>query len=251
MIKFRTVLALASLALALTITPASAVSGSWDMAADWSISNGNPNGAWVYGYLEAGVFTAFNSTCVDGAPVGTYQDTWRHNNDYDAWGNFAKVGPEGDINAWTSYRPAGTCNGGPGAELRQTTAVWVAPTAGDYAVNIVISGLSVKAEGTTVDAFVYGNYAQIASAEIRGFVGTPAANFTDGWGNAPSYTFSQTMSFGAGDTVAVGVNSGPDGGAADCYGIAFTVTPVPEPSSILSLIGLLGTTGFMLRRKTH
>ena len=240
-------MALAAAVLALTTVSASAA--TWDLAKDYSISNQNPNGAWTYGYIEGTAFTAYNSTNIEDA-AGNTQYTWRHNNDWDTWGNFAQDQGPNPIDAWTSYREVGQVTGGPGQENRQTTALWTATVAGTYNVHVLVTGQSTKGGGSTVDTFVYQNLSLIDNGSVRGFYGRAVNNYTDRSGDSPFYAFDQVMTFAAGDTFAVGFNAADDGQSADNTGMEITITSVPEPGSIVAMLsGLIGLAGFSIRRR--
>jgi len=240
--------------------PASAVE-SWSLADDFSTSNGNPNGAWTYGWYRAGTaeFSLY-ATPVSGTQSGSNYVDWEQSTGGGQWQGFVlkNLGPN-PMTEWGYYEPEQvilhpgitTAEDGSGAEIGHTaTARWTAPEAMTVDVSALFTGQVPS--GTTTFCYVIKNYGAIATGPIDGFYGSAANGYADRSGTS-FMSYSGQFTLEAGDFIdfAVDFDTNPYDGIAgthisDSTGLAVTITEVPEPATL----GLLMLGGWLLRRRS-
>ena len=207
---------------------------TWDLASSFSTANGNPNGQWSYGWLDAtGIFTLYNDTSTEVVGANT-QNTWRYNGDYDTWGNIAKNTGSGPIAAWGSYRESSSSYAGPGSDGRLATARWTAPQNMIIDLAAKFSGISDnQPAGTTTDVHVFQNGVELFGGLIYGFVGSAANGYSDAFGDQPVQQFDKTIEVSAGDAIDFCVGAGSNGVGFDTTGIAASITmEVPNAGTL-------------------
>lgn len=156
----------------------------WDVTADFSVDNGNPNGAWSYGWMDTG-FSTFTLHQYEDYGAGS-TPRWYSDNTASMWENMTSSTDYGVAPGQVSLHP--------GMNQEPCVARWTAPVGvsgpatiagqffpgdwGSMSVDVRINGVEVwnavdsgafnlattVAPGDTIDFAVYGGY---------------------GWGNTP------------------------------------------------------------------
>jgi len=204
-----------SLVLATAAVSASAAS-SWDLAGDYAEAT-NPNGAWTYGQIPGGTFSALAwNAGTNSYGIAAVGETFIYKNTgvYDYGIATGKVSLESD---WGD------------AAVR-----WTAPSAGAYAFTIAVGGSTAGGPGGTGN-----NFASQAGVRVNG-IAQAQDSFAS---NIKSWSF--TVSLAAGGTVDTFVLNPGFAGSGNTQ-TEISVSAVPEPVSALLLA--LGLGGLALRR---
>ena len=177
---------------------------TWNLATDYPKSLVNPNGAWTYGYWDAGLttFTLYNTLVT--VPAGeTRNNTICHNNDLDSWGNVGK-----DISSETFTRNdwphgmhyvAGEVNvmsATVETENRIAAAGFTAPAAGNYTVKVTFKNNIEDGDSSRM----------LVISSIGGVQAVVTETMIDGFGDlatAPQsyYSYTNTFALTAGDAI--------------------------------------------------
>jgi len=169
------------LAIVLTISLCwTSVSLGWDYNAEFSITNGNPNGVWTYGTINktTGEFKAYRDP-VSSSPNIRWESTDASGHGPDADGCTTKdMGSGSDHPEWQpgqSWYPSMTGFMSPLSDRsRGTGARFTAPTAAIYNINISFENRVIK--GFTTEVYVNINGANVFSSSVTGFK-SGAGNF--------------------------------------------------------------------------
>ncbi len=231
---------------------------TWNLADDFSTANGNPNGAWTYGWYQDGTanFTQYPTPASGSQNGSTYAD-WEGPAG-NQWQGFVlkNQGPY-PMTDWGYYEPGQvilhpSITTDLGAEIGHSANVrWTAPRDMTVDINALFTGQAYAGAGTTTYCYVIKNYGAIATGGIEGFFGTAVNNYADRFGTS-FVAYSGQLTLQAGDFIdfAVGYDSNPFDDVEGTYnsdstGLAVTITEVPEPATM----GLLMLGGLLLRRK--
>ena len=177
---------------------------TWSLATDYPKSLVNPNGAWSYGYWDAGLttFTLYNTLVT--VPAGEARNnTICQNGDLDSWGNVGK-----DISSETFTRNdwphgmhyvAGEVNvmsATVDTVNRIAAAGFAAPTAGDYTVTVTFKNNIEDGDGSRmlVISSLSGVQTIVTEATITGFgdLATAPESY---------YSYTNTFTLAAGDAI--------------------------------------------------
>ncbi len=214
-----------------------------DLQGDFSLA-ANPNGNWSYGWFNAGAFTLYEGVNTGGDGAGNTFSAWVKGGDWDTWGNVGQnLGPN-PIDAWMSYREVGQILYGPSITGLMNASRWTAPAAGDYQITAIFTGQSEQMAALATVS-VLKNEAEEWSAGLDGFIGKAINNFADGFGNAPSQTYSGILTLAQGDTLDFTMVTAPGNNRAMALDVQIDV--VPEPMT-MALLGL-GSLALIRRRR--
>ena len=206
----------------IAVTTGSALAGTiWDVNADFSNTNGNPNGDWSYGWVNGSSFQAYSSNATDG-------------NGSIFW--LGDVGSDRTPDIWKNYGApihgvgTGQLSLHPGPDGEMSVAQWTAPadwSGGDAAVQCqFFLGDSGKMQ---VGIFKNGNWS------------SPL------WSALDSGEFTLSVPVVAGDTIDFGVYGGYSYGNTP---LEATITAAPEPSTFALLgIGAISLLGYGWRKR--
>lgn len=212
---------------------ASTLSWAANLTNDFSITNGNPNGAWSYGYKSTvtGSFTAFDTAM---------NLTFRTAN-FDSWFsstvdtiNISKLisGTLNGVNGGVGGVAIGDVSMHGSADGRLATARYTVGTSGLFD----LSGFFKSGDGTNsfgkIDGYLYHNSTQLYSVLNTGVT----QNFS-----------LSSVSLTAGDTLDLMVGIGNDTYLYDTTPVNLSITPVPEPAT-MAVLGL-GVAALLRRRK--
>lgn len=205
---------LAVIALVFLAGPSTAIGSLiWDVTADFSVDNGNPNGAWSYGWMDTG-FSTFTLH-----PHGDYDATgcprWYSDNSANMWKNMRPYTDDGVAPGQLSLHP--------GSGTEPSVARWTA-----------LAGVSGSA--TIEGEFFAGDSGQML-VDVR-------INGVEVWNAVDSGAFNLATTVAPGDTIDFAVYDGYGFGNTP---LDATITVVPEPATIC-LLGL-GALSLIRRKK--
>jgi hypothetical protein len=218
---------------------------------DFSITNGNPNGVWSYGYRSASGASSFsaalyadttthpnNAGCITwsdthGDPNILYNPTTTNFGSPDVWGGW--------------YANAGAIVLNPAAlEYRTTPQMgvrWTAPEAGTIVIANTFSPSQTANYG--LPAYVYRGG---SLGDVKLWTSTGVVDEVSG---PQSYT-SVPLAVSAGDTidfVVDGSTSGTTKSIALAAEISFTAVPEPSTITLLVVSGLVGLLAYAWRKR--
>jgi hypothetical protein len=209
---------------------ASALAATYDAYTDFSISNGNPNGVWSYGWSTTLLSTL--NLYPHGFVDGTGNLDWNDPNHLFAGAPsvFANT-----TNNQQGTVPAHTAAFHPGQADEFSHYVWIAPTSGLFSLSATF--LLLDSGGT--DVHILDNGISLFAANL-----SPAI----------PQSFSTQIAVTAGDKIDFAVGYGPDGNFMhDSTAISATISTVPEPATTSTFIAgaaLLGGSLYLRRRRS-
>lgn len=191
----------------LLVAAASTWGATWDPIAEWSITNGNPNGAWTYGWFNqlGGTFST-NMTAED---RGGGVQVWVGPAPSDA--GLIKINADGYLH--------------PGSNGAMPSFRWTAPSAMHVDLQCLYMGKAP--EGTTTDVHVLLNGVSLFDGMVNGFAGTPP-DYLDAKGTSPQQPFGAIVSVNAGDTIDLCIGYGNGTYTSDLTGIVATLNTVTD-----------------------
>jgi hypothetical protein len=205
---------------AVSVLAARAENLSWDVTADFSIENGNPNGVWSYGWVNNSTFQIFDTAGRGFDNTALVSSPHWHG---PLWGELSgTVFPC----IWKNYDPAefnvqtGQVSLHPGPDGEASVARWTAPAG---------IGSLVQVQG-----HFYPGDSGIMQVGI--FVNGISQGQTPYWHCVDSGSFDFTSSITPGTTIDFAVYGGFFYGNTP---LAATITAVPEPST-LAMLGVGG-----------
>ena len=173
---------------------------TWDLAADYSVLNGLPNGVWSYGFKEASSLTADLTNCNSAAAsFHTGYDAWfagvnatQFGYNHDAaelfseyWG-FNYVFPPKSVVMMQNGSPMPACR-------------FTAPADGDYTISATFYGVGYGTSLTVSEVFVtVNNTPGLFAGNVNGYAGGstyPAS------GTNPTASYNGTVTLAEGDDV--------------------------------------------------
>ncbi|MGE5611297.1 MAG: hypothetical protein ACM359_18755 [Bacillota bacterium] len=188
---------------------------SWDATADFTDANGNPNGAWTYGWMDS-AFTTFTADLAS-----------NHNSDGIWWFPTSSVGfgvwKNGSTTASYEVQP-GDISLHPGNNGEATIVRWTAPA-------------GISGDASIVGAFLAGDRGSMAVAVRQ--------NNSPIWSAVDAGAFDLTRRVAPGDTIDFAVYGGYYYGNTPLRAtISVTdITAVPTPAAGLGGLALLGGIG--------
>jgi hypothetical protein len=219
-----------SLLLLLLLT-LSASAQVFDASGDFSITNGNPNGTWTYGWSTTLTSTLNNYNT--GVLDGNSNQVW-----YDS--THVSLGAPSAFNNPNAVQqgvlPAHTAGFHPGSADEISHFVWTSPLTG--VISLSATFLPVDSGGTTV--YILDNGVTIFSAAVfQGTGGSPMFSSLLPVLNGDKIDFAVDFSSGPGDTNFFN----------DSTGLNATISVVPEPGTVSLLIVALGIAAVTFRRR--
>ena len=189
----------------------------WNMNADFSIDNGNPNGVWSYGYFVDSAF--YLDTAVTPVPGG----------DWMYWG-------DGDTNIWKNLSESvsygvqpGQVSLHPGYSGQVSVIRWMTPE-------------TVSGEVTIEGEFFVGDGGVMEVAVVKNENWSSLL-----WSATDCGVFALNPSVSAGDTIDFAVYGGYGWGNTP---LEVTISAVPEPSTFaLVIMGICSLAAIVRQRR--
>jgi hypothetical protein len=203
--------------LAVVLSAGAARADVWDATAQYSNTNGNPNGDWSYGAMQSGAFSLMTSN--DAGSGGTL---WSHTgNGANMWLNTGSPA-YGVPTGWLSVHPA--------SSYEAALVRWTAPAA-------IIGSASVVGE------FLAGDSGVMTVAVLKnGDFGSPL------WTASDAGSFNLLVPVAPGDTIDFAVYNGYAYGNTPLDAtITASTTAVPEPAGVV--LGLFAAGLLVARRR--
>jgi len=237
-----TVFAVTMLAILLVAAPAFAYDVTTDF--DWQGGATATQGVWTAGHVQGGTqFQAFTSHVSSSSGAGTVYG-WNLGGDWDSQGNIVKC-YNGDIYAWQSHRRQGWVGFGcPTSAAGWGGGVRFDPGPGTYNLDIFFVTANTYTSGDTMGAVVVQILDGTAPGALLG--GGTVHNGYNPQAIPTSYEYIGQVTLAAGQSIYMG------GGAsigAPYIEMATQIDKVPEPGSLMTLAGLLGTAVLGFRRR--
>jgi hypothetical protein len=193
---------------------------TWDVAKDFSITNGNPNGAWSYGYsVGFSQFTADTTegmvanggVCPDWGPSNQYGDIWKNTTSTTSFG----VAP-GQVSLSAGY-----------AANAVDVVRWTAPR-----------DMTVEVTGQ----FYSGDWGVMQTAIFVNGIGQSPY-----WSASDHGSFDFKLSVTSGETIDFAIYNGYTAGNTP---LGATITAVPEPGTLVMLVaGIVGLAAYAWRKR--
>jgi hypothetical protein len=222
---------LAAVAVCAAALWSASVAHAADYAGDFSITNGNPNGQWTYGYA---------TSLTPGYALVPYTATGSSSG-YESW--LGNIGGDGTpvvshntnastFNSGSVSVPAGAAALHPGPGNQLSVARFTAPAAGTYDLAATFTGYDIV--GTSTDVHILHNGTSLFSSSVLGYLATAS--------------HAQPLTLAAGDTVDFAVGTFNGSYAFDTTGLAASVA-VPEPSLAVAAFATSAAFGVARRRR--
>lgn len=218
----------------------SAIATTWDIAADWSIANGNPNGAWGYGYVTS-VGSSFIPYTTGIYSVELTRSAWIADGTGELSSTAKLMSDQPQQWGDSQYIEPYQVMMHPGSSGQLAVFRWTSPVSAALDVRVKFSGQSLV--GTTADAHVMQNGAEIWTAQIDGFAGRAALGYSDSFGPSPVATFETDLLVEPGDTLDFLLGTGGNGYTNDMTGVSITITTTAEGPATVSGTVTADTTG--------
>jgi len=195
---------------------------SWDARTEFSVTNGNPNGVWSYGWMNGSSFQPYTISSTSG--IGSQY--WLGN-----------IGGDGTPMVWKNNDPNGAYGVAqgqlslhPGRSEQASIVRWTAPE--DFSGTVEVAGQFYAGDGGSMKVAVVldGNWTSLS------------------WSATNAGQFDLTTSVSAGETIDFAVYGGYNYGNTP---LDATITVVPEPGTLTLLAaGMVGLAA-LLRRKRN
>ena len=204
----------------------------WDANADFSTTNGNPNGAWTYGWVDNSFINSFH--------LDTLANDYGLNGNIPGWCG-PIPGPGTGLNfpvIWKNTGPAvsglqtGQLSLHPGPDGEPSVLEWTAPAG--FSGDALIQGQFLPGDVGIMQVGIFENHNWNSAL----------------WTATDSGTFNLSVPVVPGDKIDFGVWCQRGGYANGNTPLEATVTAVPEPSTFALLAaGAIGLLGLARRQK--